>query len=218
MRDFTTPDQVEPVYRRLAHRYDASARILEALGLGYDEARRDAVAALKLGPGDTVVEIGCGTGANFPLLEARIGPSGRIIGVDLTGAMLDEARKRIKAAGWSNVELVQCSAKDYVFPVGGVDGVLSTFALTLEPGYDSVIATIAAALRPGRRFAIADFKLSHGWRLVLLPFLLVLVRPFAVSLKLASRHPWESMQRHLRGLQMTEHVAGYLYVASAQAP
>ena len=166
MRDFTTPEQVELVYRRLARRYDRAARLLELLGLGYDETRREAVDALRLGRGDTVVDIGCGTGANFPLLEARVGPSGRIIGVDLTGAMLDEARKRIKAAGWANVDLVQCAAKDYVFPGGGVDGVLSTFALTLEPGYDAVIASIAGALRPTCRFAIADFKLSRGWALL----------------------------------------------------
>lgn len=215
MRDFTTREQVEHVYRRLARHYDLAARVLDALGLGYVRLRREAVGALMLKQGDTVLEIGCGTGANFPMLEERIGATGRIIGIDLTRSMLDEAEKRVKAAGWNNVELVQCAAKDYPFREQGVDAVLSTFALTLEPEYDSVIVSVAAALRPGGRVVIADFKLARGWRLVFLPFLLLLVRPFAVSLKLAKRHPWESMQRHLDGLRVTESLGGYLYVASA---
>jgi demethylmenaquinone methyltransferase/2-methoxy-6-polyprenyl-1,4-benzoquinol methylase len=218
VKDFTTRAQVEDVYRGLARHYDRAARVLDVLGLGYDRLRREAVDALMLQPGDTVLEIGCGTGANFPMLEERIGPTGHIIGIDLTRSMLEEAEKRIKAAGWDNVELVQSAAKDYPFRKQSIDAVISTFALTLEPDYDAVIASIAAPLRAAGRFAIADFKLARGWRLVFLPFLLLVVRPFAVSLKLANRHPWESMQRHLGGLQMSESLGGYLYVASAIRP
>lgn len=218
MRDFTTREQVAAAYQWLAPNYDWSARLLDVIGFGYDRLRREAVDALDLRPGDRVVDIGCGTGVNFPLLEERIGPQGRIIGVDLTPAMLAGARKRVDAAGWRNVELVESAAADYVFPANGVDAVLSTFALTLEPEYDAAIAHIARALRPGRRFATADLKLASGWTLVFLPVLLLLTRPFAVSLKLAARHPWESMARHMTGLAMTDHFGGYLYVASAAAP
>jgi demethylmenaquinone methyltransferase/2-methoxy-6-polyprenyl-1,4-benzoquinol methylase len=218
VRDFTTREQVEDVYHRLARHYDLAARFLNVLGFGYVRLRHEAVEALMLKQGDTVLEIGCGTGANFPILEERIGPTGRIIGIDLTRSMLDEAEKRVKAVGWNNIELVQCPAKDYPFREQSVDAAISTFVLTLEPDYDSVIASVAAALRPDGRFAIADLKLARGWRLVFLPFLLILVRPFAVSLKLANRHPWESMQRYCGGLQMTESLGGYLYVASAIRP
>lgn len=217
MKDFTTREQVESVYRSLAHYYDVAAQVLCGV-LGYNQRRRDAVEALALEPGDTVVEIGCGTGANFPLLEERIGSKGKIIGVDLTRAMLHEAEKRVKAAGWTNVTLVNCPAADYRFPEDGVDGVLSTFALTLEPDFDAVIAAISRALKLGRRFAIADLKLASGWPLIFLPLLLLLARTFAVSLKLADRHPWESMARHMDDLKMTEHLGGYLYVASAARP
>lgn len=215
MRDFMNREQVEAVYTRLARHYDLAARFLEALGFGYDRLRRDAVEALSLEEGDTVVDIGCGTGANFSLLENRIGPTGRIIGVDLTRSMLDRAENRVNAAGWNNVELIQCAAKDYAFPEHGVDAVVSTFALTLEPDYDSVIASVAAALRPGGKFAIADLKLARGWRLAFLPLLLIVVRPFAVSLRMAKRHPWEAMNHYMDRLQMREHLGGYLYVASA---
>lgn len=218
MKDFTTRGQVEAAYRQLAPRYDFAARILDVLGLGYDRLRCAAVDALDLKEGDTVLEIGCGTGANFPILEERVGPSGRIIGIDLTREMLDEAEKRIEVEGWKNIELVRCPASEYPFADQSVDAVLSTFALTLEPNYDAVINSVARALRPSGIFATADLKLTRGWRLVFLPFLLVLVRPFAVSLKLANRHPWESMTQHLKNMQMTEYLGGYLYVASAARP
>lgn len=217
MRDFTTRGQVVAAYGWLAPRYDRAARWLDRLGFGYDRRRREAIDRLVLRPGDVVVELGCGTGVNFPLIEERIGPGGRIIGVDVTPAMLAEARARIEAAGWTNVELVESAAADFRFPEGGVDGVLSTFALTLEPEYDAVVARIAKALKPGRRFATADLKLASGWTLVFLPFLLLLVRPFAVSLRLAKRHVWESMRAHMAEMDMAEHFGGYLYVASAGA-
>ena len=177
--------------------------------------RLHAVDALGLQRGDTVLEIGCGTGANFELLEERIGSAGRIIGIDLTRAMLDEANERIAERGWKNVELVECPANEYPFVTDSIDAALSTFALTLEPEYDAVIASVAMALRPGRVFAIADLKLARGWPLLFLPFLLAMVRPFAVSLKLAGRHPWESLESHLREVRMREYLGGYLYVASA---
>lgn len=58
-----------------------------------------AVRALKLQPGDTVLELACGTGINFSLFQQYIGPTGQIIGVDLTDAMLDQAQKRVARQG-----------------------------------------------------------------------------------------------------------------------
>ena len=69
--------------------------------------RRQAVKVLRLRPGDTVVDIACGTGQNFPLIERVIGPQGQIVGVDLTDAMLAQAQRRIERNGWTNIELVQ---------------------------------------------------------------------------------------------------------------
>lgn len=97
--------------------------------------RRRAVALLQLRPGATVVEIGCGTGLNFRLVLERIGPTGQLIGVDFSAEMLERARRRIAAKGWNNVQLVQVRATDYDFPAG-VDAVISTFALSLEPRFD----------------------------------------------------------------------------------
>jgi len=109
-----------------------------------------------------VVDVGCRTGLDFSLLQQQVGPLGRIIGVDLTDAMLDEAAARIAADRWSNVELVNSDVAAYVFP-SVVDGILSTFALTLVPQFDEVIRNGALALQPGKRFVILDFKMPSGW-------------------------------------------------------
>lgn len=74
------------LYRRRARRYDFTANLYYLLGFREWRYCNKAVAALPLCPGDTVVEIGCGTGLNFGLLVDEVGETGRIIGVDMTDA------------------------------------------------------------------------------------------------------------------------------------
>src|SRR5437867_7962509 len=100
-------EQVVDVYRRRAKGYDASG--ISAL----DGWRRKAVERLNLRPGDVVVDVGCGTGLNFAPLEDAVGPQGKIIGVELTDAMLDQARQRVAGRGWTNIELVLGDAAEY---------------------------------------------------------------------------------------------------------
>jgi ubiquinone/menaquinone biosynthesis C-methylase UbiE len=149
------------VYRRRAKRYDRSAILLYLLGFRHETYRKRAIECLDLKVGDTVVDLGCGTGLSFPFLHARVGPTGRIIGVDLTDAMLGQARSRVAAHGWSNIRLVQSDIADYVFPED-IDGIISAFVLTLTARFDEVIRQGARALLPDRRFVILDFKRPSG--------------------------------------------------------
>src|SRR6266481_4849461 len=87
---FTTPEEVNAVYRRRARFYDWSVNTYYLIGFRWWAYRRRAIAALQLGRGATVVEIGCGTGLNFGLVQQRIGPTGRLFGVDLCADMLDK--------------------------------------------------------------------------------------------------------------------------------
>lgn len=93
------------------------------------------------------------------------GPEGRIVGVDLTDAMLAEAERRIDAHGWRNVTLIQADVLELELPTG-VDAILSTYALSLVPQCAEVIARGCEALAPGGRWVALDPKLPEsapGW-------------------------------------------------------
>lgn len=196
-------DAIRELYRRRAGRYDRSLWLFRLAGFRFGRYRRSTVGSLGLGPGDTVVDLGCGTGLNFALLEQAVGPNGTIVGIDLTDAMLDRARVRVSSRGWRNVQLTRADLAEYT-PPDAIAGALSTFAITLVPEYDQVIARCAAALRPGGRLAICDFKEPPGWPHWLVRLFAWLNRPFGVTLDLASRHPWESIRRHLAEVDYQE--------------
>jgi len=204
---------IAALYRKRAKHYDYSANFYCLIGIREFAYRKIAVEALKLEQGDTVVEIGCGTGLNFRLLRDRVGGEGKIIGVDLTAEMLAAAGRRIERNQWTNIELVQCDAGAYPFPEY-VDGIISTFAITLVAEYDEIIKRGAAALAPGKRLAILDFKLPPGWPMWLVKFFVGLTRPFGVTLDLADRHPWESIERYLDLKEFKSFYFGGIYIAS----
>jgi demethylmenaquinone methyltransferase/2-methoxy-6-polyprenyl-1,4-benzoquinol methylase len=208
-------EKMAGLYRRRAEWYDVSANAYYLIGFRESAYRGKAVQALQLHPGDTVVEIGCGTGLNFDLLQQRIGPRGQIVGVDLTPEMLSKARERVKRKSWSNVRLVQSDAAAFTFP-RPVDGVISTFALTLVPEYDRVIEHAAAALSQGKRMVILDFKLPN-WPAWLIDLFVVLTTPFGVTLDLGVRHLWESVDRHLKTVVFKELYFGGAYICAGQA-
>ena len=204
------------LYRKRAKLYDFSANVYYLLGFREFAYRKIGVKVLNLKKGDTVVEIGCGTGLNFSLLRKQIGPKGNIIGVDLTPEMLEEADKRIKRHGWQNVTLVQSDAAVYRFP-NRLDGIISTFALTLVPEYDMIIQKGAAALLPDARFVIVDFKKPDKWPMWMIKSFVILTRPFGVSLDIAGRHPWESVARYMTMVEFRELYFGALYLCVGEA-
>jgi demethylmenaquinone methyltransferase/2-methoxy-6-polyprenyl-1,4-benzoquinol methylase len=97
---------VRQKYSKAAGIYDLTMPCFKVWGVN-DTWRRKAVRALHLRPGSTVLDLACGTGLNFPFLQEAVGPKGKIIGLDLTAAMLAEARNRIKWHGWDKVELIE---------------------------------------------------------------------------------------------------------------
>ena len=106
---------VPEFYGRWAGLYDRVAMLP-----GVSRWRRAAADALDLSPGDTVVEMGCGTGANLPHLRHRVGPEGRVVGVDLTPELLARAGARTPEAGLLRGDATRP-------PVAQADAVLGTF-------------------------------------------------------------------------------------------
>ncbi|NIS72283.1 MAG: class I SAM-dependent methyltransferase [Proteobacteria bacterium] len=209
-------EEVFQIYRKRARSYDKWVNFYRLLGARYAYRKR-AVGALNLRRGDTVVEIGCGSGLNFPLLLRDVGSQGRIIGVDLTDYMLDQARKRVEREGWSNVELVQMDAAKYGFPPD-VDGIISTFAVTYIPEYDLIIENGAKALKPGTRFVILDLKRPENWPFWLTRLGVRAMSPFGVTLELGERRPWESVSRYLTNPSLTEFYMGAVYISVGEKP
>lgn len=209
-------DELRDLYRRRARHYDMTSRAYALAGYRLDDYRRRGIEALGLRPGDTVVELGCGTGANFAPVEAAIGPKGAITAVDLSKDMLEQARDRVRRHGWQNVTFVEADAAQYAFP-DRVNAILSTYALTLVPSYDDVIRRGAEALAAGGRFVVVDFKAPRAWPEVLLHAIVPLLRPFGVTLDLRTRHPWESLAEHLNLVVMEERYLGMTYIAAGES-
>jgi ubiquinone/menaquinone biosynthesis C-methylase UbiE len=209
-------------YRKKAKHYDVTSRLYPAPGYPQRAQRLRAVRALGLRPGASVVDVACGTGLNFALIEDVIGPDGRIVGVDLTDAMLAQARDRMEAHRWGNVSLVQADAAAFDFPAG-VDAILSTYALSQVPECADVIARGAAALSPGGHLVVLDLKVpdrTPGW---LAHVGIAAVRPFASIDEWIARRPWEviraAMQETLADLSWIELSFGTAFLAAgSRAP
>jgi len=208
----TTREHLIETYRKKAWHYDITSRL-------YFRSRAHrgrAVQALRLRPGATVVEIACGTGLNFPLIEQEIGPEGRIVGVDLTPAMLAQAQRRIETSGWRNVSLVQADAAEFAFPTG-VDAILATYPHALLPESAQVIAHGAAALSPGGRWVVLDLKVPDNLPRWLARLAVATVGRSSSLEEWIARRPWEAvrvaMQDALADLTWTELFFGVAYLA-----
>ena len=192
-----TREHLIETYRKKAKHYDITSRFYPVPGYPQRAQRLRAIDALDLCPGDSVVDIACGTGLNFALIEEAIGPAGRIVGVDLTDAMLAQAQARIETNGWSNISLVQADAADFHFPAE-VDAILSTYALSQVPECAEVIAHGAAALSGGGRWVVLDLKVPANTPRWLAHAGTAVVRPFASIDEWILRRPWEAIRTAMR--------------------
>jgi demethylmenaquinone methyltransferase/2-methoxy-6-polyprenyl-1,4-benzoquinol methylase len=211
-----TREHLIEIYRKKARHYDIASQLFYPFGPQRAHRRR-AAHALRLRPGDSVVEIACGTGLNFPLIEQEIGPEGRIVGVDLTDAMLAQAQHRIETNGWSNISLVQADAAEFEFPPR-VNAILATYAHSLLPASGQVIAHGAAALSAGGRWVVLDLKIPDNTARWLTQLGIATVGRSGSLEEWIVRRPWEAirvaMQDTLADLSWTELFFGIAYLAA----
>lgn len=142
---------VTEFYGRWAALYD---RIATAPGVG---RWRRAAAERVARPGDTVVEMGCGTGANLPYLCERVGSDGRVVGVDVTRPLLERARTRV--AAHDNAEVVEGDATRP--PVADADAVIATFVCGMFESPAAVVDDWCDLVGPGGRIALMDATASQ---------------------------------------------------------
>jgi demethylmenaquinone methyltransferase/2-methoxy-6-polyprenyl-1,4-benzoquinol methylase len=212
-----TRERLIATYRKKAKHYEVTSRFYPAPGYPQRAQRLRAVQALGLRPGDSVIDIACGIGVNFPLIEEVIGSAGSIVGVDLTDAMLARAQDRVDANGWSNVSLVQADAATFDFPTD-VDAILSTYALSQVPECAAVIAHGAAALSEGGRLVVLDLKLPGNTPRWGAKLGTAILRPFASIDEWVMRRPWQAirgaMEEELADVSWTELCFGTAFLAA----
>ncbi|MFQ5783791.1 MAG: methyltransferase domain-containing protein [Alphaproteobacteria bacterium] len=106
--------------------------------------------------GDTVLDLGSGAGLDLLIAGHKTGPSGRVIGVDMTGAMIARARDNIAVAGMDHVEVREGIIEDLPVASTSVDWVISNCVLSLSSEKDRAFGEIARVLKPGGRMLISD--------------------------------------------------------------
>lgn len=107
-------------------------------------------------PGDVVLDLGSGAGIDLLLAAKKVGPTGRVIGVDMTEEMLAKARENIAEAGLENAEVRQGVIESLPVEDASVDWVISNCVINLSPEKSKVFAEIARVLKPGGRMRVSD--------------------------------------------------------------
>jgi len=206
-----TPDR-----GRSRQRYQAAAPAYDAVTAAGDSYRLRTVRRLAPQPGEVILEIGCGTGLNFPLLLEPIGPDGMLVGVDLSPDMLARARRRVREHGWRNVSLIEGPAEDVEIPVLA-DAVLfcGTHDVLRSP---AAIANVLRFVGPGGRVVAGGPKWAPWWwpgSLALNVYTWQLNRGFVTTFEGFSE-PWTYLADAVAELEVEEVFFGGGYIAEGR--
>lgn len=190
-------------YRLHAQGYDASARRTMPL-------RRRVIGLLRLAAGETVVDVACGTGLSIPILAEAVGPSGRVVGVEVSPEMLDLARERCAGQGLRQVELLE-STMEQANLGSPFDAALFNYTHDVLQSH-AALERIFAHARPGARVAVAGIKHPPGWLFPLRLYRYWKARPYVTTFANLDA-PWSGLARYVPDLRVAPVMLGTNYLA-----
>jgi len=175
--------------------------------------RQKAVELLRLREGSRVLDVGCGPGGSFPYLVQAVGPSGQVIGVEISPEISVNARRRIQTNGWTNVQVIEAAAQD-VHLTGRFDGLLM-FAAADVYASEEALKNIFPFLADNARVVAFGAKLSSK-RLVRFvnPFLRMLFNLSFSSTPRPDYEPWRILAKHAGQVHVEEYFHGLMFLAS----
>jgi len=202
--------------RTIRARYDFIARWHDAIGRFTMPHRRDALRALGAQPGERILDLACGAGANMPGLLAALDRSGWLVGIDDSPGMLAQAQRRlVRHSAPPRVSLLRSDAAWLPFADNAFDRVICTYALRVIPHYQRALDEVRRVLKPGGVFVVLDGKLSTGVSRFLNPLALWSAHGPLTDL----RRPLErEIVRRFAGVQIQEYDWGHTFVAVARKP
>ena len=199
------PARARELYGEAAGGYD---RRIARLSNRY---RRRAVDGLQLRAGQSALDVACGTGANFELLMERVGPSGHVVGVDLSQEMLEIAAQRVAECAWDNIQLVSGAVEDSALG-GPFDAAL--FSLTHDVlQSDSALSNVASHLTPDARVASFGVKAAPSWLLPVNAVIRSISRRYITTFD-GFDEPWRKLARIAPDLAVEKVAFGGGYIAS----
>ena len=202
-----TPDRDAALaqYRRRARFYDLELALIEPV-------RRRAIERLGLRGGETVLDVGCGTGLSFELIEKRIGREGKLIGIEQSADMLAQARARIERNRFGNVTLINAPVEDAEIPALADAAVFHfTHDILRNP---AAVANVIRGLKPGARIVASGLKWARPWAL---PTNLMVLQAALVSVTSLEgmAQPWSNLARWARIDEVSTMLGRGVYIATA---
>lgn len=139
--------------------------------------------------GETVLDVGCGTGASLASLVAAVGDTGRVIGIEPSARMLDVARQLVARSGWTNVELIEAAVPGEPLPAADAAFLFFTHDLLRTSGAADALAD---ALAPDGRVCAVGACRPSGWRAPFGLLAWLLMKPFVTTSE-GMREPWSRL-------------------------